>query len=152
MLNKLPHPLLLLANQIVWSRLLIQICILNDKQCRSRSVGFFRSQLIWIYTVCKGRVYLGSTGQALMYFINCKGPEQAHIHAVWLELLFFSAFVAVDKEKSLILSKKKQKKTKKNLGCRYWLRMPWQGAINECPQSMFLWRNTSVCKKCFFRS
>ena len=22
------------------------------KQCRSRSVGFFRSQLIWIYTVC----------------------------------------------------------------------------------------------------
>ena len=27
--------------------------ILNDKQCRSRSVCFFRSQLIWIYTVCK---------------------------------------------------------------------------------------------------
>ena len=27
--------------------------ILNGKQCRSRSVGFFRSQLIWIYTVCK---------------------------------------------------------------------------------------------------
>ena len=32
----------------------------NGKQCRSRSVG-----LIWIYTVCKGRVYLGSAGQGL---------------------------------------------------------------------------------------
>ena len=39
--------------------------ILNDKQCRSRSVGFFRSQLIWISTVCKGRVYPGSAGQGL---------------------------------------------------------------------------------------
>ena len=34
---------------------------------RSRSVGFFRSQLIWIYTVCKGRVYPGSTGTGLKY-------------------------------------------------------------------------------------
>ena len=45
------------------SRLLIQIHILNDKQCKSRSVGFFRSQLIWIYTVCKDRAYPGSAGQ-----------------------------------------------------------------------------------------
>ena len=45
------------ANQITWSRLLIQIQILNGKQCRSRSVGFFRSQLIWVYTVCKGMTY-----------------------------------------------------------------------------------------------
>ena len=37
----------------------------NGKQCRSRSVGFFRSQLIWIYTVCKCRVYPGSAGQGL---------------------------------------------------------------------------------------
>ena len=37
----------------------------NNKQCRSRSVGFFRSQLIWIYTVCKGRTYLGSAGLGL---------------------------------------------------------------------------------------
>ena len=53
------------ANQITWSKLLIQIHLLNGKQCRSRSVGFFRSQMIWIYTVCKGRVYLGSAGQGL---------------------------------------------------------------------------------------
>ena len=50
------------ANQITWSRLLIQNLILNGKQCRSRSVGIFRSQLIWIYTVCKDRTYLGSAG------------------------------------------------------------------------------------------
>ena len=53
------------ANQITWSRLLIQIHIPDDKQCRFRSVGFFRSQLIWIYTVYEGRVYLGSAGQGL---------------------------------------------------------------------------------------
>ena len=35
-------------------------------QCRSRSVGFFRSQLIWIYTVCKDRVYPSSAGQGLI--------------------------------------------------------------------------------------
>ena len=38
------------VNQITWSGFLIEIHIFNDKQCRSRSVGFF--QLIWIYTVC----------------------------------------------------------------------------------------------------
>ena len=35
------------------------------KQCRSRSVGFWRSQLILIFTVCKGRAYPGSAGQGL---------------------------------------------------------------------------------------
>ena len=53
------------TNQITWSRLLTEIHILNGKQCRSRSVGFFRSQLIWTYTVCKGMVYPGSTGLRL---------------------------------------------------------------------------------------
>ena len=46
---------------------MIQIYILNGNQCRSRSVGFFRSQLIWIYTVYKDRVYPGSTGQGEIY-------------------------------------------------------------------------------------
>ena len=53
------------ANRITWSTLLLQIHILNGKQCRSRSVGFFRSQLIWIYTFRK-RVYPGSAGLGLM--------------------------------------------------------------------------------------
>ena len=55
------------TNQITWFRLLIKNHILNDKQCRSRSVAIFRSQQIWIYTVCKGRVYLGSAGQGLIF-------------------------------------------------------------------------------------
>ena len=37
---------------------------LNTKQCSSRSIGFFRSQLIRIYTVCKGK-YQGSAGLGL---------------------------------------------------------------------------------------
>ena len=41
--------------------------MLNDKQCRSWLVGFFRSQLIWIYTVFKGRVCPGSAGQVLIF-------------------------------------------------------------------------------------
>ena len=53
---------LLIFSQSDYFRLLIQIHILNDKQSRSRSVGFFRSQLIWIYTVCKVRVHPGSAG------------------------------------------------------------------------------------------
>ena len=43
----------------------IKLHSLNHKQCRSRTAGFFRSQLIWIFTVCKGRVYSGSAGQGL---------------------------------------------------------------------------------------
>ena len=56
----------LAANQITWSRLLIQIHILNDKQCRSRSVAFWRSLLIWIYTVCECRAYSDSAGWGLI--------------------------------------------------------------------------------------
>ena len=58
MLNKLSCPahFWFPVNQITWSGFLIEIHIFNDKQCRSRSVGFFRSQLIWIYTVCWDRV------------------------------------------------------------------------------------------------
>ena len=63
------------ANQIIWSRLLIPIHSLNDKQCRSRSVGFSRSQLIWIYTVYKGRVYPGSAGQGLRIGLVCRKGE-----------------------------------------------------------------------------
>ena len=57
MLNKLrchAH-FFLSANQIAWSRLLIQIHTLNGKQCRSRLVGFWRSQLIWIYTLLQSQ-------------------------------------------------------------------------------------------------
>ena len=51
---KMPCPLLI----FIQSDYLIQVVDTdshNDKQCRSRSVGFFRSQLIWIYSICKGK-------------------------------------------------------------------------------------------------
>ena len=66
-LNKLRYHVhfLFLANRITWPRLLIQIQIYNGKQCRSKSVGFWRSQLILLYTVCKGRAYPGTAGLGL---------------------------------------------------------------------------------------
>ena len=42
-------------------------------------VGFFRSQLIWIYTVCKCRVYPGSAGLGLKV-------------DNWAQLIFFYLF------------------------------------------------------------
>ena len=36
-----------------------------DPDQLASSDGFFRSQLIWIYTVCKDRTYPGSAGQGL---------------------------------------------------------------------------------------
>ena len=82
------------ASQITWSRLLIQIHILNDKQCRSRSVGFFRSQLIWIYAVCKGKVYPVSAGL---------GWSPYHTWSkIWISLfdclLIFLSFMEIDHE------------------------------------------------------
>ena len=56
------------TNQITWSRLLIQIHILNDKQSRSRSICFWQSQLIWIYTFCKSRTYQSSAGPGLKWY------------------------------------------------------------------------------------
>ena len=44
----------------------MQIDILDGNQCRFRSVVFCRSQLIWIYTVCKDREYPGSAGLGLI--------------------------------------------------------------------------------------
>ena len=53
---RMTRPLLIFSQ----SDYLIQVVdinqILNGKQCRSRSIGF---QLIWSYTVCKGRAYPG---------------------------------------------------------------------------------------------
>ena len=64
--HKMIHGVDVLLNPNTINQSMIQIQILNGKQCRSRSVGFFRrSQLIWIYTVCKGRTYPGSAGQGL---------------------------------------------------------------------------------------
>ena len=77
------------ANQITWSGMLIWIHIRNGKQCRSRSVGFFRSQLIWVYIVCKGRVYPDSAGQGLILFQNRRSRSKQCIHADWSEPLRF---------------------------------------------------------------
>ena len=57
------------ANQITWSRLLIQIHILNGKQCRSWSVGFFRrSEDLDLY--CLQRQGMSEIGRSWVKFKN----------------------------------------------------------------------------------
>ena len=63
---KMPCPNLIFSQSDYLIRIVVINSYTNGKQCRSRSVGFFRSQLIWIYTVCKGSVYPGSAGQGLI--------------------------------------------------------------------------------------
>ena len=45
-----------------------------------------RSQLIWIYTVCKGRAYPGTTGNGLIYLCENSGqslaPDKRGIHII----------------------------------------------------------------------
>ena len=57
---KMPHPFLIFS-QSDYMILVVYTNSHTELQCRSRSVGFRRSQLIWIYTVCKGRAYQGLT-------------------------------------------------------------------------------------------
>ena len=55
--------------------------MLRGKQCRFRSVGFFRSQLIWIYTICKSKAYPGSAGQGLIqYHFTHLHSSHTHYH------------------------------------------------------------------------
>ena len=96
------------ANQITWSSLLIQTHILNGKQCRFRSVGFWRSQLIWIYTVCKNRVYPGSAGLGLIklslwFLFPCVSfVSKGNILDFYLKVLLYLNEIAMKTEYCLL--------------------------------------------------
>ena len=68
---------------------MLQIQILNGKQSRSRSVGFFRSQLIWIYTVCKERIYPGSAWQGLTNILYTRHAELQRVYVDSLRTFVF---------------------------------------------------------------
>ena len=69
------------ADQITWCKLLMQIRMLNDKQCRTRSVGF------WRYTVFEGRTYPGSAGPGLNYLQKYCLTEILKFHFnLWISL------------------------------------------------------------------
>ena len=58
---------------------LIRIVAINS-HTRWQTVQIFRSQLIWIYTVCKGRVYPGSAEQGLKYrSMDCRAFAEIKI-------------------------------------------------------------------------
>ena len=110
-------------------------------------VGFFRSQLIWIYTVCKGKAYPGSSGQGLIISqinivlflnknINC-GYSYLQIRRA-ISIIFF-----------LIL--------RENIDCRYPLEAPPQGTSdvyhNPCFHGeitkmsvLFNWKKIFICR------
>ena len=66
---KMPHPLVMFSQSDYLIQIVYTNSHINDKQCRSRSVCFWRSQLICIYSVCKGSAYPGPAGWGLI-FIN----------------------------------------------------------------------------------
>ena len=47
--------------QFCWTLIMSCLC----KQCRSRSVGFFKIQLIWICTVCHMWIYINNLDQVI---------------------------------------------------------------------------------------
>ena len=56
---------------------------------------FFRSQLIWLYTVCKGRTYLGSAGSRLnnsLFYFLFNSYNYAYIHSSHNIIIQFLAF------------------------------------------------------------
>ena len=67
---------LFLASQITWYRLLIQIHILDYKQWRARLVCFL-SQLIWIFTVCKGRANQGFSKKMVNVNLSSENINQS---------------------------------------------------------------------------
>ena len=87
------------ANQITWSRLLIQIQILTGK---------LQIQITWllqIYTVCKGRAYPCSTGQGLMTtFFGTNAIVIARVHCT--NSLFLGGMFAVLVKTRTILSRR----------------------------------------------
>ena len=107
--------------------------------------GFFRSQLIWIYTVCKDRVYLGSAGQGLNHGI---APEQRSIQ---INVFLIITKTCLFKYTENFTTKKWKFSDKKilifftfllkNIDCGYSLELPWWGSSNKYPQSIFLSRN-----------
>ena len=72
---------LLIVSQLVS---MIQIVDINSHP-EWQTVQIFRSQLIWIYTVCKGGAYLGSAGQWLKFSLGFN-----LIHVMVFCFVFFS--------------------------------------------------------------
>ena len=76
LLNKWPCPFRIFSQ----SDYLIQIVDINShtewQTMQIQISWLLRSQLIWIFTVCKGRVYPGSAGQGLTVLTGNKGTEQ----------------------------------------------------------------------------
>ena len=60
-----------------------------SKQCRSRSVSFWRSQLIWIYTVCHSVFeFVSTTWIKQSDWLKIKSGHGIWIYSAWQGLIF----------------------------------------------------------------
>ena len=87
LLSKLLSPFLIVSQ----SDYLIQIVVINlhtEWQTVQIQIGFFRRQLIWIYTVCKGRVYLCSAGKRLTHLNSDCLDQPVHLHRYIMVFVF----------------------------------------------------------------
>ena len=124
------------------------------KQCRSRPVGFWRSQLIWICTVCHKYVilyqHLGSSnliglkirsGCGILIYSAGQGLKHNH-HSIRN-----SIHVGLDNSGYQVVFLFLEE----NICYEYSLEVPHQGAFNEYPQHtciMFSWRKRNIDAFC----
>ena len=167
----MPRPLLIFSQSDYLIQILIPVHILNYTQCRSRSVGFFRNQLIWIHTVCKSRVYPVSAGQGLItkligetllksthrcfygqlekyILLNMSIGRTNILQGSWtaesLRKHAYSNILKIFTTKNWKFSDKNSNTfhiSAQNIDCGYSLEPLRRGGSNEYPQSMLLSRN-----------
>ena len=134
---------------------LIQIHILNAKQCRFGSVGFWRP-LIWIFTVCKDRAYPGLARPRLRSNSQSSDISVTHL-LLSLRKHAYSNILRIlpsKNEKFQIKNSDIFLISAQNMDCGYSLEPPRRGGSNEYPQSMLLSRNKKnnvyPCKPQFY--
>ena len=76
----MPHPLLIFSHPdyLIWIVAINSHTLWQTVQIQIS--WLLRSQLIWIYTVCKGRVYPGSAGQGLNVIVYNKAIILVSVH------------------------------------------------------------------------
>ena len=74
-----------------------------DQLASSESLPFFRSQLIWIYTVCKGRAYLGSADKGFLIGSRITDIWVYYLHYIIILKCFFQDFNWLNTPKSSTL-------------------------------------------------
>ena len=112
----MPHPFLIFSP----SDYLIQVVDINShtqwQTVQIQIIGFFWSQLIWIYIVCKGRVYPGSARKGLNFYGKKQSlnasllqnstqvlPSYFFSHSLWFLLTQIEHFYTLPHNSGMVL-------------------------------------------------